>query len=379
MKKRIAIITSGHPPYDERIYWKFAQSLKENGYPTTIICSTLDISTDENGIVIKGFDGNKISKKKKHEIFVSFLRQIDPAVIICAEPFTIFSAYKYKKSYKKNCKIISDITEWYPENVASKLIGIKKILTYILLFKMNILASNLADALIIGEVTKAGRYNVFASQKPKTIIGYYPILKYFNYSPPMFNGKVVTFCYAGLINFDRGILTLLEAARRIASQHRELKVRLKIIGRFQYEEEEKKFDELIESEDNIEVIKSGWTQYNGISENLSETDICFDLRKPTFIYKNSLPIKIFEYMACGKPFIFSDILPIRKELEYSKFGFLVNPEDIDAIVNQIENYINNAELLKLHSLNCRHEIESGKNWESESKKLIDFIASISEA
>jgi len=78
-------------------------------------------------------------------------------------------------------------------------------------------------------------------------------------------------------------------------------------------------------------------------------------------------------MAAGKPFIYSDIHPIRREMNYGFCGQLVNPNDINEITEAIEKYLRDRELLKVHSSNGRKIIEQGKNWESESVKLINFI------
>jgi glycosyltransferase involved in cell wall biosynthesis len=54
-------------------------------------------------------------------------------------------------------------------------------------------------------------------------------------------------------------------------------------------------------------------------------------------------------------------------------GFLVNPNDLNEVVNRIEDYIDNKSLLINHSKNGRTEIENGKNWEIESIKLLNLI------
>ena len=82
---------------------------------------------------------------------------------------------------------------------------------------------------------------------------------------------------------------------------------------------------------------------------------------------------LFEYMACGKPFIYSDIKPIKDELEFEKYGQLVDPTNELEIINTIEKYINDPELVNQHSQNARKLIEENKNWDNESKKLIDLI------
>jgi glycosyltransferase involved in cell wall biosynthesis len=116
-----------------------------------------------------------------------------------------------------------------------------------------------------------------------------------------------------------------------------------------------------------------WGDYRDISKKLADVDICFDLRKLNFVYRNSLPIKIFEYMACGRPVIFSNARVIRKELQVNRFGFLVNPEKTDQILQCISKYINDPFLLQNHSFEARWFVETYYNWQNLEKKLLDFI------
>lgn len=378
MKKKVSIVTSGHPYYDERIFYKFARSLNKNGYEVSIICSIVesDIDLVKDGIHIIGFNGSNLKKSEKVSKFSDYITIIKPDIIICCEPLTILPAYEYKKSKNKIPQVILDVTEWYPENVAFKFCGIKKYLTYVSLFVLNIISSNLADAIIIGEKSKKKRYDLIVPYKKKQIVSYYPVLEFFNYSAPKFNRKEIIFCYAGLLKFDRGIKQLLEVARRFSDLNKDLLVILKLIGKFESLQEESEFKQSIEDEKKIKIEFTGWTDYPKITELLSNVHICFDLREYNFIYSNSLPIKIFEYMACGKPFILTDIRPIREEMNFAECGFLVNPNDIEGIVKSIQSYINNNDLFLQHSQKARMIIETEKNWERESNKLIALIDSL---
>ena len=64
-KKKICILTSGHPPFDERIFWKFGITLQENNFDVLIISSTENLTLERNGIQFKCFEGNDLSKDKK--------------------------------------------------------------------------------------------------------------------------------------------------------------------------------------------------------------------------------------------------------------------------------------------------------------------------
>ncbi|MCH7826373.1 MAG: glycosyltransferase [Bacteroidetes bacterium] len=369
---KITIITTGHPPYDDRIYWKFAKSLSQNN-EVTIFCSTQEIYLTSSNITIKGFNSNLVNRTEKFNMLTEYLNEFEPDIIICSETSAIIPSLRFKRKVNNNCKIISDITEWYPENVASKLKGFNRIFSYIYLFLSNIILSNLADALIIGEKGKKKRYNLITPFKKKVIVGYYPVLEFFNYTEPSKSKIDFTLGYAGVINFRRGILSLLNVLTNLQRKYPDKNIKLKIAGRFEFTNEENIFKEKLIKDNiqNVEIV--GWTDYDKISDNLSEMDVCFDLRELTFIYKNSLPIKLFEYLAAGKPVIYSAIKPLKENITINDFGFLVNPKNIDEIVNKTERYLLEKDLLNKHSLAARKFIEDGNNWGKESLKLISFI------
>lgn len=369
-RKRVAIITSGHQTFDDRIFWKFGKSLSDI-YDVRIITSLEKIETTKDNIQLIGFIDYK-SSWEKIDKFLNYLNDFKPDLVICEEPMTVFAARKLRR-LNNNVKIVLDVTEWYPENVSFKLKGFKKVHTYLGLSILNFISSNLCDWIIIGERGKKRRYDIIAPLKNKTIIGYYPILEYFKYAPPKKIEDKITLCYAGVITFERGIIQLINASILIAKRHPKLKVELVIAGKFSYDDEENQFRKLVDTQNEVKITFKRWIDYDKISDLIKDADICFDLRKRNFIYRNSLPIKIFEYMACGKPFIYSDINPIRKELKKIECGFLVDPNDKMEIVKIIELYIADTSLLLSHSEKARQLIEKDKNWEKESIKLTKLV------
>ncbi len=357
---------------DDRIFWKFSKSLSKAGYSVTILCSTENLNKIESDIQLIGFDGYELPKKEKIKRFFNHLVEIKPDLIICSEILPVISALKFKK-INPAVKIVLDITEWFPENVAFKLKGISKWKKYFQLLIPYIYLLQKVNHIIVGEKTKLARYNFLSPTKSKTIIGYYPVLNYFEDNQPDLTKKEIVLGYAGVITFERGIKTLLNVSRAIAKKYADKKIILLLFGRFTYKNEKLEFKELIKSNNQIEIRFEDWKDYDKMSSVISKMDICFDLRIRNFIYRNSLPIKIFEYMACGKPFIYSDIKPIRDEIDFSNCGFLVDPQNENEIVNAVSNYFDNQTLANDHSNNARRIIEDGKNWESESGKLLDLI------
>jgi len=371
-KKKICLVTSGHPPFDDRIFWKFGNSIKNAGYDVSIICSTQSIIKEVNGINIIGFDSSVLTPKMKINQFVNLIDSVKPDLLICEEMLPAFAAINIRKR-NKHIKVFLDITEWYPENVALKLNGLKRWIKYFQLLLPYIFILNKVDHLILGEITKLKRYNFLAPFKQKTIIGYYPVLKFFNYKQPDITKENIVFGYAGVITFERGIINFFNALYSLADKYPQKSFTFLLFGKFTYAEEEMALKQIISNQNKIKIEFEDWTSYDKMSSVIEKMDICFDLRRRNFIYRNSLPIKIFEYMACGKPFIFSGIKPIRDELDIKQYGLLVNPDNDDEIFNAIEKYLHDPALAERHSENSRMLIEKEKNWKIESVKLIELI------
>lgn len=371
--KKIVLLTTGHSPFDERIFNKFAYSLKSEGFNTSILCSNEEIDTVIDGISITGFNGNNLKKSEKITKLYKLLTIENPDLIICCEPFTVIAARRFKRSKNAECKIVMDITEWYPEGYISRYNGIKKILFFVIQYLFNFLMVTFSDGLIIGEESKKKRYDFISPFKPKKIIGYYPVIKYFQFTPHFFNKNSFTLCYAGILNEKRGFFTFLKYIKEISSEIKNTKIKIKVIGKFLNNVDETRFLKVKDGLNNVDFEFTGWVPYKNLSEHLKDVDICCDLRHHNFVFDNSLPIKIFEYMAAGKPVVYTDIKPIRMHLPIEDIGFLVEPDDKEEFKRVVKTYIDKPELLTTHSMNGRKLIEEKFNWEIESEKLISFI------
>lgn len=376
MNTKIAILTSGHSPFDERLFYKIAHTLNNNNFETSIFCSTLKIDETADGIIIKGFDSENLTKREKINKFSDLLIEFKPDIIICAEILPIIAANNYKKELNRICKIIYDLTEWYPENYYSKLSPIVYYTFYPFFYLFQYYAIQKVDGIIFGEKRKIKRFNFLAPTKKKKHISYYPVLKYFDYSPPQFNGKELTLCFSGILNEDRGILRFINLIDIISVKKPDLNFKVKLIGRFIDNSTKEIIDNKFKNKNNCKLEIINWQPYNDISKSLSDVHICFDLRTSNFIYNNSLPIKIFEYMACGKPVIYSDIPAIRDLFNDDHFGYFVNPENQNEIIDKIKNYIHDNTILERHSKNGRKLVEDKYNWESLENDLIGFIREI---
>jgi glycosyltransferase involved in cell wall biosynthesis len=368
--KNICLITSGHSPLDERIFYKFGLTLLNAGYTVSVIASTKQLRDTIDGIKVYGFDGSALLKSEKLLRFKELLKIASPDLTICSEPLTIFAALRYKKQNPK-LKIIYDITEWYPhQNMLNQFSGLKRAFYYLIYSAFNIYVSNRVDLLIIGEELKVKPYNHFAPLKKKKIISYYPSKKYFQFNPPPYNGKAFSICYTGIISQERGFPRFIKLIKMIAIEFPDQLFNVKIIGPFENEELRQLMNSL-STFSNIFIDYKDWVNYKDFSFELKSVDICIDLRNKNKVYNKSLPIKIFDYMACGKPVIYTKLDSLKRFPDINKFGLLIEPDDLYKAKEWINLYLNNTDKLKLHSEAARSLFEDYYNWELFETLLIN--------
>jgi len=88
-----------------------------------------------------------------------------------------------------------------------------------------------------------------------------------------------------------------------------------------------------------QLILAGWQPYEKIPEYIAVSDICLLPAYNNKIMRNIVPIKIYEYMACGKPVIATKLPGIMKEFgEEHGVVYVDKPKDaLNKAVELIEN------------------------------------------
>jgi glycosyltransferase involved in cell wall biosynthesis len=300
------------------------------------------------------------------------LNSFQPDSVICSEPLAVIAAKKFKK--KKKISIIYDITEWYPsirmvENYSFPL----NIIHAVKFFLIQLYAGFISTHYIFGEDTKKFPMAYFFPFKKSIVSPYYPDDTYIHQNIKKLKPNKITLCYTGQFSEEKGIGNFFEAIDNLRKKKPELEISILLIGGSRKEKDEKYFSELVKKYqfENIKIGKS--TSFETFTEAYADADICFDLRTINYENHHCLPIKIFYYAASGKPVIYTDLKATRQHLDVSKLGFLVDPENSDAIANNILQYIENPELYSDHAHNARKAYEEKYNWNVIKDPFVDFI------
>ncbi|MCR1935232.1 glycosyltransferase family 4 protein [Clostridium tepidum] len=360
MKIKICHISTAHPTFDTRIYYKECRTIAKNEYDIyLLIANDKDEIVDDvkivhlpkkNGRFYRFFKKRKIAFKKAVEIDADIYHFHDPELI----PVGI----KLKKLGKK---VIYDVHEDVPKQILTKewlkSDIIRKIVSNIF-NKYEKKASNNFDKIVCVSEDIANNFD-----KNKTvIIRNFPVISDIDSIKPIdIEKKLPVVIYAGGLTKIRGIKEVIDAMELLNG-----KVKLWLLGKW----ENKNYEE--------ECMRSkGWkyVEYFGLIPQkqaysyMKKADIGIVNFWPVDNHISALPNKPFEYMACELPMIMSDF-------EYwncvFKDCFLgIDPKNPEDISKKIQKLLHDKNLMKQLGQNGRNFVLKKYSWESEGKTLLN--------
>ncbi len=105
---------------------------------------------------------------------------------------------------------------------------------------------------------------------------------------------------------------------------------------------------------------------------ISRCKIGLAVLNPLPNYLNSYPTKMFEYMAMGIPVIVSNFPLYKKIVESARCGICVNPQDPNELAAAIKYLIKNPTEAHEMGINGYEAVRDSYNWGNEARKLLKF-------
>ena len=365
---KIAFALNAHYPTDDRVYFQLVETLKQAGHEIFIISAL----TDECDLPdTQCFDSKGLPKSLLIGKFRECFSNCSPNVIIGDNPIAIIAANKYKKSNRK-IRIVYDVTEWYPSKKnLSGLPFFKQIIKAILLSLLSLYAGWLTDAFIFGEYYKAKPFRFFFFWKKHVYLSYYANIDWIKIYPQWDITQNCHLFYSGPLTVDKGFDKVLNVALKTALNHPVTNFILTVVGGT------KDYPLPANIPQNLLIQRREWMPLMDFCEEIGKHNLFFDLRANDFENTRCLPIKLFYYMACGRPVIYSNLKAIRRSVsEMEQMGYLVNPNDLDEVCEYISNYLSDAELYKNHCETARKLALEKYNWDSIKNRLIQLVSEL---
>lgn len=133
------------------------------------------------------------------------------------------------------------------------------------------------------------------------------------------------------------------------------------------------YDELqrIKRDFNLEqLILASWQPYDKIPEFIAASDICLLPAHRNDVMKNIVPIKMYEYMAGGKPVIATELPGLVKEFGYNNgVMYVEHPADV---LKKVIELLNNSTLIEEYGAKARNFVKR-HSWDQITDDFEDIL------
>jgi glycosyltransferase involved in cell wall biosynthesis len=202
----------------------------------------------------------------------------------------------------------------------------------------------------------------------------FPNLDFF--PPPRLGGtKVFDLVYRGGLSERAGVWLLLEAMHALAVEG--TKARLLLIGYCDDSSAETALRDKIRALDlstSVEIM--GRIQHGDMARTLSRARIGISPLRDIPKFRNNIPVKVFEYWACGLPVISSDLPPIRPFFKNVNGGLLFPPGDAQSLAQSIAWLLDHPKTAAWMGQHGRAAVVHRFNHAREVEKLRRFFCAI---
>ena len=360
---RIVHLTSVHPRYDVRIFLKMCRSAAAAGHEVTLIVADglRDEVKDGVRVVDTGASHGRIDRMlgATRRVLKSALAH-DADLYHLHDPELLGIGLVLKRRGKH---VIFDAHEDLPRQILSKAYlhpvarrSISRAASILEKF-----ACRRFDAVIAATPTIRDKFEHLGIHSVN--ISNFPLLDELA-ADASWARKEKEVCYVGSITAVRGIKQAVEAIAASKSG-----ARLNLAGDFSEKQVKAEVEQM-----------PGWTKTNelgflsreGIKAVLDRSMVGLVTLHPTPAYLDSLPIKMFEYMAAGLPVVSSNFPLWQKIVEGNECGICVDPLCPEQIASAIDRLIDDPGLARHMGERGRHAVESKYNWTAEKAKLLEL-------
>lgn len=392
---KVLFVWDSEYPWDIRVE-KICDTLHSNGWEVHLVCrNRMRRPVEElyNGInihrlpFISGYFNDiytfpafisPVWLKRIHDVVTKY--HID-LIIVRDIPLSLAAVIVGKIS---NVPIILDMAETYPEMI--RLIWkyepfkIRNIILRnpLIVDAIETIALNSVNHIFaMVEESKSRLVSKGIESKKISIVSNTPIIsKYKNVSatyPGILKEKrnKLILLYVGFVNYSRGIDTVLDSLKEYVKINEEVYFAILGTGNAEKYLKEKITQYGLEKY----VGFAGWVENSLVPEYVSSSDVCIVPHHKCGHWDHTIPNKLFDYMAAGKPVLVSNCNPMERIVESTKCGLVYKDYDIDDFVLKLQQLVRN-ENRNAYGNNGSQAIREYYNWRNDSEVMLQSIKEI---
>ncbi len=271
-------------------------------------------------------------------------------------------------------RVVYDAYEDFPSMAANKA-GLPRALKPLAakaIANVERLAVRLFDGVITADPFTMRR--LAQARGPKIVFYNFPNLTFF-LSSPAACPKTFDLVYRGGLSQRTGIFVLIEALRLLATRPRP--ATLLLIGYFDNDSAEKTIRKKLHAAGVAHLVKiRGRLDHEKMAETLSQARIGISPLQAIPKFMLNIPVKVFEYWACGIPVVSSDLPPIRPFFRNAEAGLLFPAQSAPALAQSIAWLLDNPSAAAAMGARGRDLVIRRFNNRGEVRKLHRFCTRI---
>jgi glycosyltransferase involved in cell wall biosynthesis len=366
---RIAHLTSVHDALDDRIFSRECRSLARAGYEVMIVAPG-DAPAE------RAVDGVRIRTVPSPRNRLERMVVTGPAVVRTAmrERCEIYHLHDpelmplglWLRLIGK--RVVYDSHEDVPKDVAQK-----RYIPALLRRPLAYLIAQLSRAFTrIFDATVAAVPSIADGLRGRrVVIRNYPVLDdVLAFGKRAWGERSRAAIYAGSISESRGVREML-AAMTVPEMPGD--ARLTLAGRF----DDPSLATELAAEGGWERVEfTGWLPADALWRIMGDAKVGIVALHPTPAFVESLPVKLFDYMALGLPVVASDFPAWRSIIESAHCGILVDPTDPRDIGRAIAYLLRKPDEAETMGRNGREAVISRYAWDAEARRLLALYAEL---
>jgi len=388
--KSILIVWDGNYPWDIRVD-KECSSLVDAGYSVHIVArNTKQQSRHEN------FKGATIHRLPKFPVLFPSINKF-MSFPFFLNPVWLWNIFSVAKKSQCNMIIVRDLPLAIAGIIISKLLRLPMILDMAECYPELLRASNESNGFsFVNLLVRNPRFAEYVESystkradqifvmveesrqylKAKgvnadktTIVSNTPVLENIITSNPIReNDNEVKIIYVGLVSSFRGLHHVISAIEKLIPDYPGL--HFKIVGSGGYLADLKKIVDEKNLDSHVEF--SGWVDNANVPQLINESDIGIVPHKKCTHSDTTVPNKLFDYMAIGKPVIVSNALPLERIVTTENCGLVYQDGDIDSLASTIKA-LTNKNTRETLGQNGLRAVNKQYNWAVDNARFIDAI------
>jgi glycosyltransferase involved in cell wall biosynthesis len=365
---KVCHVTSGHSPFDGRIFHKECRSLARAGYEVTLIAPADFAEKEVDGIRILGVPpaANRWQRFRVVRNIIKRVKALRPAMVHFHEPEFLLCVFQFRPA-----RVIYDRHEHFAYALSRKFY-LPKAIRYPSAWAFKVLEPTLARRVDAVVLVEDGQADTFRHGIRRTVFLYnYPLLD--DHRPIIRVSDGHTLIHTGAHAESKGCRIMIETMRHVVLHISE--ARLLLVGPFHNPAYEMEMRHLILTyglERNIKLV--GTVPHTDVPGWIAQADIGLVPTMPQ--YQPSVPTKMFEYMMALLPILASDLPTNRRFIQEAACGFVVNPEQPEAYAEKIVYLLRHPHEARALGERGYRAVHEKFNWNREEKKLLSLYKTI---